>query len=91
MIKLKKLATERFLFVQMGAFGFVSCLVVGVMSLFSLDLVKAARIVDLMISVTAAVGVGGTERTCRRRSWPLQWVCIEEGNGKSRASQKEQA
>lgn len=37
--------------------GLVGCLVVGVMSFFSLDVVKAARIIDTMISVTAIAGV----------------------------------
>jgi len=63
MIKLKELARKQLLFVQMGISGFVGCFIVGIVSLFSsLDTVKAARIVDLMISVTAAVGVGGTKR-----------------------------
>lgn len=55
--KLKELAQKRFVLVQMGISGLVGCLVVGVMSFFSLDVVKAARIIDTMISVTAIAGV----------------------------------
>lgn len=51
----------------MGISGFVGSLVVGVMPLLiSLDIVKAARIADFMISVTAAAGVSALRRprTC---------------------------
>lgn len=63
MIKLKELAKNKFLFVQMGVSGFLACFVVGVVSLFSLDVVKAARTVDFMCSVIGAVGFGDTKRT----------------------------
>lgn len=60
--KLKELVHTRFVLVQMGISGLVGCLVVGTMPFFSLDIVKAARIIDTMISVTAAVGVSATKR-----------------------------
>lgn len=78
MIKLKELAQQNFLFVQMSVSGFVACFVVAVASLFSLDAVKAARIVDLMISVTAGVGVGGAKRIYHTSSapWSRKQYCI---------------
>lgn len=61
-IKLKELAHKRFVvLVQMGLSGLLGCWVVGAMSFFLLDVVKAARIIDTMISVTAAFGVSGIE------------------------------
>lgn len=86
MIKLKELAQKFFLFVQMSASGFVGCFAVAVVSLFSLDLVKAARIVDLMISVTAGVGVSGA-----KRAHTSYIQCALESEAKEVASQVDRA
>lgn len=47
----------------MSISGIVGCFVVGVMSLFSLDIVKAARIIDTITSVISAVAVSDVVKT----------------------------
>lgn len=62
-IKLKELAHKRYLFVQMGISGTVGCFVVGVTSFFSVDIVKSARIIDIVMSVITIGAVSGVVKT----------------------------
>lgn len=76
--RFKELAYKRLLFVKSGISVLVTCWVVGMVSFIYLDVVKTARILDRMISVSAGVGVstfGRLAHVLLRGSMRLRECC----------------